>query len=115
MRIYISGAMKNGPHHQARFAKAEEVLRTLYPEAAIVNPTDLKGSLTQTLGAEHVAAMTEPDFLLCDLRNLSTCTHIAHIPRSCASSGAMTEMFFARAMGIPSIDLRDSFEEGVGG
>ena len=62
MRIYISGAITGIPNFKEIFDKAENELKSKYPDAEIINPTMIE--LPQTCTHEDYMRL---DFILLDL------------------------------------------------
>lgn len=102
MKVYISGKIGEQELSDAtreKFAKAEQLLRS--KGYRVFNPT------TSGLGnyAESLARTNNTAFyieiLLLDLRMLSTCDAIYMLPDYEESPGAMVELAFAEAIGMP--------------
>lgn len=86
MRIYISGPITNVPDYLERFARAEQKLKTEYPDADIINPTVL-----EKLPLEY------DEYMKLDLVLIDMCDAIYMINGWKKSKGACIEFGYAIA------------------
>lgn len=99
--IYLSGAMKNDPNHEAKFAKWEKYFKN--QGNGIVNPLDIAKFLEILKGVKDGNKVEETEYMLYDLMQLKKCTHIFMMNDYESSDGAMCEYYFAKKAGIEFI------------
>ena len=88
MRIYISGPITNVLDYKEKFARAEQNLKTKYPDAEIINPTVL-----------DKLPLTYDEYMELDLRLLGMCEGIYMMEGWEDSKGANREYGYALAKG----------------
>ena len=57
MRIYISGPITNNPNYVEDFERAEEYLKTKYPDAEVINPAKISQLLPKSFSWEEYMAV----------------------------------------------------------
>lgn len=100
-RVYIAGPMSGMPglNFQA-FNQLADYIRGL--GYIVINPAELSLACGHDTGKpESIADRTR--YLLHDLQELAVCDAIVMMPGYATSSGALAEMAFANALGIPVV------------
>ena len=60
MRIYISGPITNNPNYMEDFERAEEYLKTKYPDAEVINPAKISQLLPKSFSWGDYMAICIP-------------------------------------------------------
>ena len=98
MKIYISGKISGTTDYERKFQQAENMLKSKYPDAEIINPVKLGHELEKT--NPHPTWL---DYMQNCVPFLYTCTHIFMLPDWLDSKGAKYEHATAISMGIKII------------
>ncbi|MBQ7413839.1 MAG: DUF4406 domain-containing protein [Prevotella sp.] len=113
MKVYVSGKIGKGvPDEETleKFKMAEDLIRSRGHE--VFNPTtsglgvvaDQKENYAHVIGKRTT---WYAEILKLDLNELSFCDAICMLPDWTDSPGAMTELYFAKAIGIMIVSLSD--------
>lgn len=97
-RVYVSGPISNKDAEiQAKnieaFYKAEELIKSKYPDLVVVNPCRL----------DHSKSESWRDYMRVDLKAMLDCSHICRIPGWEGSMGAYIESIVALGLELEKV------------
>lgn len=90
MKFYLSGQISNNPNFMSDFEKAENTIKTFYPEAEVINPAKVGNALPELKHEEYMKI----SFQLIDLAEVVVMMNGWRL-----SCGASQEYGYAHAKG----------------